>query len=176
MSGSLRASNIALISCFVLSGSATLAQANPSWVDPPTSSDDIAPSEPTAPLRAEPRSGTGLMSERRTRKEQAARDLAYEYLNLWSAPNRVTLASASSFYGSMVTFMAAPEPSALYLPRSVGLRNAGLIGPIVTDRRQRKWRARPTERVAQSGPASTSRRATAAMATAPSGSENTSWW
>jgi len=44
------------------------------------------------------------MSERRTRKEQAARDLAYEYLNLWSAPNRVTLASASSFYGSTVTF------------------------------------------------------------------------
>ena len=37
-------------------------------------------------------------------REKAARDLAYVYLNLWSAPNRVTLASASSFYGPTVMF------------------------------------------------------------------------
>src|SRR5215212_5431589 len=36
--------------------------------------------------------------------EEAARRLSVRYLNLWSAPNRVTLASASSFYGPTVTF------------------------------------------------------------------------
>jgi hypothetical protein len=36
--------------------------------------------------------------------EEAARQLAITYLHLWSAPNRVTLASASSFYGPIVTF------------------------------------------------------------------------
>ena len=30
--------------------------------------------------------------------------LAFRYLTLWSAPNRVTLASASSFYGPGVIF------------------------------------------------------------------------
>jgi hypothetical protein len=35
---------------------------------------------------------------------QAARDLAYEYLSLWSAPNQRALASAPSFYGRTVTF------------------------------------------------------------------------
>jgi hypothetical protein len=38
------------------------------------------------------------------RKQQAARDLAYTYLDHWSAPNRVALASAPSFYGSSLIF------------------------------------------------------------------------
>ena len=37
-------------------------------------------------------------------REQATRDLAFKYLDHWSAPNRVALASAPSFYGSSVTF------------------------------------------------------------------------
>src|SRR5688500_18693147 len=80
MSGSLSRTRLALISCLILSGPPAVAQA-PAWVDPPGDSD-----------------------ERLVSKEQAARDLAYAYLNLWSAPNRVTLASASSFYGPTVTF------------------------------------------------------------------------
>ena len=36
--------------------------------------------------------------------EQAARDLASRYLDLWSAPKQVTLASASSFYAPVVMF------------------------------------------------------------------------
>ena len=36
--------------------------------------------------------------------EQAARDLAFKYLDLWSAPKQVTLASAASFYAPHVTF------------------------------------------------------------------------
>jgi hypothetical protein len=37
-------------------------------------------------------------------KKYAARDLAFTYLNRWSAPNSVTLASAASFYGPSVHF------------------------------------------------------------------------
>jgi hypothetical protein len=40
----------------------------------------------------------------RSARGEAARDLAFTYLELWSAPNRVALASASSFYGPTVTF------------------------------------------------------------------------
>lgn len=37
-------------------------------------------------------------------REKAARDLAYTYLSVWSAPNRVALAAAPSFYGATVKF------------------------------------------------------------------------
>jgi hypothetical protein len=37
-------------------------------------------------------------------REKAARDLAFTYLSVWSAPNRVALASAPSFYGPTLTF------------------------------------------------------------------------
>jgi hypothetical protein len=39
-----------------------------------------------------------------TPRETAARDLAFRYLDLWSAPNPVTLAAAASFYGPSVLF------------------------------------------------------------------------
>jgi hypothetical protein len=49
----------------------------------------------SAPTHAAPgRSGAG----------QAARDLAYAYLSRWSAPTRLALASAPSFYGPTVRF------------------------------------------------------------------------
>ncbi len=44
------------------------------------------------------------MSDRNILHAQAAQALAVDYLDLWSAPNRLTLAAASSFYGSSVTF------------------------------------------------------------------------
>jgi hypothetical protein len=56
-----------------------------------------------------PGSSTGTASAREAADDvstrvQSARDFAHAYLSLWSAPNRVTLASASSFYGPAVTF------------------------------------------------------------------------
>src|SRR5215211_5539414 len=100
MSGLLRGRRLALISCLVLSAPPTLAQASPAWVEPPSGSDDPAVPGPAAPIRSAQRPlPTASVS-----REQAARDLAYAYLNLWSAPNRVSLASASSFYGPTVTF------------------------------------------------------------------------
>lgn len=64
-----------------------------------------AVAEPAAPPRsAQAAQRTASVTYRLTRREQAARDLAFAYLDHWSAPNRVTLASASSFYAPSVTF------------------------------------------------------------------------
>ncbi len=68
---------LALISCLLLWAPAHAAERSP------------APA-----LSAPGPSGSG----------EAARDLAYRYLRLWSAPNQLALASASSFYGRTVSF------------------------------------------------------------------------
>jgi hypothetical protein len=43
-------------------------------------------------------------STRQINRVQLARDLAVQYLNIWSAPNHVALSSASAFYGTSVVF------------------------------------------------------------------------
>jgi hypothetical protein len=102
---SLRASRTALISCLLLWGPAAVAQANPAWVDPPVRPGDIAAPELAAPPEAAwPPTQGAWESDPNTLSAQAAQALAVDYLDLWSAPNRLTLATASSFYGSAVTF------------------------------------------------------------------------
>ena len=102
--GSLRASQIALISSLLLWGLANPVHANPAWADPPIDPDNIAPPPPPATLlTAETPRQTASGNNRRTRGD-AARDLAFTYLKLWSAPNRVALASAPAFYGPTVMF------------------------------------------------------------------------
>jgi hypothetical protein len=105
LSVSLRASRTALISCLLLWGPAVIAQANPAWVDPPVRPGDIAAPELAAPPEAArpPVQGT-WESDRNTLQAQAAQALAVDYLDLWSAPNRLTLTTASSFYGSTIKF------------------------------------------------------------------------
>ena len=93
VSVSVRVSRTALFSCMLLWGASTVAQANPAWVDPLGDLPDIAAAEPGASV-----------SDQVTPEAQAARALAVDYLNLWSAPNRLTLAAASSFYGPTVMF------------------------------------------------------------------------
>jgi hypothetical protein len=100
---SFRELRIALISWSLFSGAAIFAQADPAWAGPPSGLEDIAP-EPGASLQESRRTQTKSGRDRLTPSEQAARDLALTYLAHWSAPNRVTLASASSFYGPTVTF------------------------------------------------------------------------
>jgi hypothetical protein len=56
----------------------------------------IAPPQPARPAAA--------VTYQLTPREKAARDLAFSYLDLWSAPNPVTLAAAASFYGEQVLF------------------------------------------------------------------------
>jgi hypothetical protein len=105
LSTSRRASRTALIACLVLWGPAAVAQANPAWVDPVVRPGDIAAPELTAPPEAaRPPVQAAWESDRKTLSAQAAQALAAEYLDLWSAPNRLTLAAASSFYGSTITF------------------------------------------------------------------------
>jgi hypothetical protein len=105
LSVSLRASRTVLISCLLLWGPAAVAQANPTWVDPVVRPGDIAAPELAAPPEAaRPPVQAAWESDRKTLSAQAAQALAAEYLDLWSAPNRLTLAAASSFYGSTVKF------------------------------------------------------------------------
>ncbi len=102
---SFHTSRTALASYLLLWGSPTLAQPEPAWVDPPSHSNSIGASETSAPARSiqtlRPMAPARHQSSTR---EEAARDLAFRYLSLWSAPQRVTLASASSFYGSTLRF------------------------------------------------------------------------
>ena len=105
VSGPVRMSRAALFSCLLLWGASTVAQADPAWVDPPGDPSDIIAAEPAAsPASDKPADQGASVSDQVTPEAQAARALAVDYLNLWSAPNRLTLAAASSFYGPTVMF------------------------------------------------------------------------
>jgi hypothetical protein len=81
-----------------MSNGPAVSQEDRSWVDPPapTARQAQAPAAPgiaaTPPPRAEPS------------QEQAARQLAVDYLDFWSAPNALTLEVMPDFYGSTVEF------------------------------------------------------------------------
>jgi hypothetical protein len=100
----LRAARTAVISWMLLWGPTAVAQVNPTWIDPPTRPGDIAAPEAAPPGSARLATQDMWESDRNTLRAQAAQALAVDYLDLWSAPNRLTLAAASSFYGSTVTF------------------------------------------------------------------------
>jgi hypothetical protein len=105
LSTSRHASRIALISCLLLWGSSTVAQVNPAWVDPVVRPGDVAAPKPAAPLEPARPPGQGAWeSDQSALRAQAAQALVVDYLDLWSAPNQLALAAASSFYGSTVTF------------------------------------------------------------------------
>ena len=104
-SATLHASRTALIACWLLWGPNVLAQAEPVWLDPPSSPDDIGKQEPAEPLNVvDPPLTTDWARTGATASAQAARHFAFTYLASWSAPNQVTLASASSFYGPTVKY------------------------------------------------------------------------
>ena len=104
-SAPLRASSTALLSCLLLWQVSTVAQAEPAWVDPPSDLADISTAEPSAsPASARPPVEEAWSSDQSTLRAQDAQALAVDYLDLWSAPNQLTLAAASSFYGPTVMF------------------------------------------------------------------------
>jgi hypothetical protein len=86
---------ILFLSGFVLSAPRAGAQDGPASADP-------GASEPLHSTRssASPGATSGVISHRR----QVARDLAFWYLDLWSAPNSIALASVASFYEASVKF------------------------------------------------------------------------
>jgi hypothetical protein len=98
VSVSLRASRTALLPCLLLWGASTIAQAKPTWVDPPGDQGDTTAAKRAASPESVRR------ADQVTLRAQDARALAVNYLNLWSAPNRLTLTAASSFYGPTVLF------------------------------------------------------------------------
>ena len=105
VSVSLRASRTALLSCLLFWQASCLAQAQPAWVDQPNDLTDIAETQPAASLEsAQWADQKARMSDQATLRAQDAQNLVVKYLNLWSAPNRVTLSVASSFYGPTVLF------------------------------------------------------------------------
>jgi hypothetical protein len=104
-SGLFRAASTVPLCCLLLWQAISLAQAKPLWIDPPTRPGDIAVPEPAAPGNTAQLPVQGVqVSDQNNLHAQAAQALAVDYLDLWSAPNRLTLAAASSFYGSSVTF------------------------------------------------------------------------
>ncbi len=102
-SGSLSVSRTAFLSCLLFWGASTIARANPAWVDPPADLSDIAAAEPS-PEPAPPPTQEVRVSDQSTLRAQDAQAFAVDYLTLWSAPNRLSLAAASSFYGPTVMF------------------------------------------------------------------------
>ena len=105
VSVSLCASRTALLSCLLFWQASCLAQAQPAWIDAPNNLTDITETEPAAsPESAQWADQKARVSDQATLRAQDAQNLVVKYLNLWSAPNRVTLSVASSFYGPTVLF------------------------------------------------------------------------
>jgi hypothetical protein len=105
LSTSLSASRAALISSLLLWGPAAVAQVSPAWVDPVVRPGDIAAPKPATQLEPARSSRQGAWeSDQSTLRAQEAQALVVDYLDLWSAPNQLALATASSFYGPTVKF------------------------------------------------------------------------
>lgn len=100
--------SLTISQCF--SGATALGQERPMWVDPPNefSRPDALDSPGSIPTQQTAASSVG--PDRRaprtnlTNRRQAAVDFAAAYLSEWSSPNRVTLASTSSYYGPKLVF------------------------------------------------------------------------
>jgi hypothetical protein len=105
---SLHLSRLVIIAGWLVWGPATFAQENSAWVDPPSGPDNTLTAKAEVPSNSTQLPMlTAWASSQDYKRARAARDFAFSYLDFWSAPNRVTLASASSFYGSTVRFHGA---------------------------------------------------------------------
>jgi hypothetical protein len=83
-------------------GPAALGQVRSTWIDPPS---EFSRSEALDISRASGDPPARRVSKNSlTNRRQAAVDFAAAYLNEWSSPNRVTLASTSDFYGPRLLF------------------------------------------------------------------------
>lgn len=88
----------------LLCGSNTLAQGTSITSSQLGELLDTEASEAKRPLETVASSSPPVPGYKTSRREQAARDLAFSYLKLWSAPKQVTLATVSSFYAPVVVF------------------------------------------------------------------------
>jgi hypothetical protein len=96
--------SMTFVSGVLLCGSYALAQGAPGTARALSDLPKVEALDPTTPLEFARSSTSPATPYEMVRREQAARDLAFKYLDLWSAPKQVTLASALSFYAPIVTF------------------------------------------------------------------------
>ena len=92
---------VGLVCCLLLYAPSAGAQTGQRWSDPPAGADLNQPESAINPQEHVPVAAPGVQLSPRV---QAALDLAHAYLSLWSEPNGVTVASASTFYAPVVTF------------------------------------------------------------------------
>jgi hypothetical protein len=82
-----------------------LGQPERSWVDPPVSAQGAAQAPADAPENEVADVGTtGAAPAIQPSREQAARQLAVDYLDFWSSPNALTLEVMPRFYAERVDF------------------------------------------------------------------------
>src|SRR5215212_4456866 len=99
------AAGVTLMTLLLLGEPAAVGQANSAWMNPPRPLDDpVVPETKALAGSAQAPASIELASSHQLSRAQVARDFAVRYLDLWSASNRVTLASTSSFYAATVTF------------------------------------------------------------------------
>jgi hypothetical protein len=98
---------VTLSACSLFSSLPALAQGTLGGTGPsntPGMSADRQPAASTGLESLSQRAAVPASTTNVSEAEQAARDLAVRYLDLWSAPKQVTRAAASSFYAPTVTF------------------------------------------------------------------------
>jgi hypothetical protein len=89
----------------VLVAAPALGQAERSWVDPPMTAQPPRGAPAEAPANGAADVGkTAATAAVQPSREQAARQLAVDYLDFWSAPNALTLEVMPDFYGDRVAF------------------------------------------------------------------------
>ena len=101
-------SRLVLVSCLLLGATPTVAQGTFVQFDRLTGAS--AMDAWSIGRSAEERQRTPSVGSQTQEREQAARDLAFRYLEVWSTPQRVTLASVAPFYDATVAFHGKRMP------------------------------------------------------------------
>jgi hypothetical protein len=101
-------SRLVLMSGLLLGGTPTFAQGTHVQFDRLTGGS--ATEAWSSGRSAEERQRTLSVGSRTQKLEQAARDLTFRYLEVWSTPKRVTLASVAPFYDATVAFHGKRRP------------------------------------------------------------------
>jgi hypothetical protein len=94
---------VTVLACVLAGGLAGPARASSGWLDPPSAAMVPSMDDPAATASTQPPTPARSVT-RATTNARVARDFAFGYLNLWSAPNRVALATVKSYYGPTVTY------------------------------------------------------------------------
>ena len=121
-----------------------LGQSDQPWIDPPASALRPAQAPSNAPDSEMADVGTTGATPVGSSREQAARQLAVDDLDLWSAPNALTLEVMPRFYSQRVDFHGRSMSAEAVIEESGALCGAGPCAPT----RLRSTRSVPPARPA----------------------------